>query len=146
MSTPIPIGSARAVPSDNTVLKLRGLERRSALLDRRPRALRRHTTRVATRFIVLLAGDIVGILLARAIAFWLYTETVRGAEAFGPSPLIPDGRHGVFLAVITLVAISAAGGQSSHRPLNQPIRIFGAVAGACLINWAPMIARGFLSS
>ena len=146
MSNPIPIGSARAVPGDNTVLKLRGLERRSALLDRRPRALRRHTTRVATRFAVLLAGDIVGILLARAIAFWLYTETVRGAEAFGPSPLIPDGRHGIFLAVITLIAIFAAGGHSRHRALNQPIRIFGAVAGACLINWAPIIARGFLSS
>jgi exopolysaccharide biosynthesis polyprenyl glycosylphosphotransferase len=132
--------------SDSAVFKLRALERRSELLDRRPRALRRHTTRVATRVVVLLTGDILGILLARVIALWLYAETDRGAEAFGVSPLLPDARHGIFLAVITLVSIFAAGGHSRHRVLNQPIRLFGAVAGACLITWAPMIARGYLAS
>jgi len=137
---------ATTVSGDDGVLRLRGLERRSELLDRRPRALRRHTARVATRFAVLLAGDIIGILLARAIALWFFLETDRGAEAFGPSPLLPDGRHGIFLAVLILVSIFAAGGHSRHRALNQPIRIFGAVAGACLINWAPIISRGYLSS
>lgn len=146
MTTPLSIVSPRAATGDNSVLKMRGLERRSELLDRRPMALRRHTTRVATRFAVLLASDVVGILLARAIALWLYTETVRGAEAFAPSPLLPGARHGIFLALVTLVAIFAAGGHSRHRALNQPIRLFGAVAGACLINWAPIIARGYLSS
>src|SRR6185295_2973869 len=146
MSIPTTVASARPVPGDSAVLKFPGLERRSELLDRRPLALRRHTTRVATRFAVLLAGDIVAILLTRAIAYWLYLETDRGAEAFGASPLLPDARHGIFLAVITLVAIFAAGGHSRHRALNKPIRLFGAVAGACLINWAPIISRGGLSS
>jgi len=60
------IPSALAQPIETGVLAYPGLERRSALRDRRPRALRRHTTRVATRFAVLVAGDIVAILLARA--------------------------------------------------------------------------------
>jgi hypothetical protein len=67
-------------------------------------------------------------------------------KAFGASPLLPDARHGIFLAVITLLAIFAAGGHSRHRALNKPIRLFGAVAGACLINWAPIISRGGVSS
>ncbi len=146
MAPPITIASARAVPGDTAVLKFPGLERRSELLDRRPLALRRHTTRVATRFAVLLAGDIVAILLARVIAYWLFTETTRGAEAFSGSPLLPDGYHGLFLSVATLVAIFAAGGHSRHRALNKPIRLFGAVAGACLISWASVIARGYLSA
>lgn len=146
MSNPISVIPANTVQSDDGILRLRGLERRSELLDRRPQALRRHTTRVATRFAVLLVGDILGILLARTIALWFFLETERGAEAFGPSPLLPDARHGLVLAVLTLVSIFAAGGHSRHRALNQPIRLFGAVAGACLINWAPIIARGYLSS
>ena len=145
MAPPITVASARAVPGDHAVLKFPGLERRSELLDRRPLAFRRHTTRVATRFVVLLAGDILAILLARVITYWLVTETARGAEALGESSLMPGGRHWGFLVVITLVAIFAAGGHSRHRALNQPIRLFGAVAGACLINWAPIIARGYLS-
>jgi len=128
-----------------------GLERRSALRDRRPLALRRHTARVATRFAVLVAGDIMAILLARAVALWLNAETLIGAEAFasglqfGSSPLVTGGRRMVFLTIMTLVAVFSTGGHSRHRALNQPIRLFVAVAGASLINWAGVIARGYLS-
>jgi exopolysaccharide biosynthesis polyprenyl glycosylphosphotransferase len=98
---------------------------------------------VATRFAVLVVGDIIAILLARGLAIWLTAETLTGSEAFGPSPLVAGGRRMVFLGVITLVAVFATGGHSRHRALNQPIRLFVATAGASLINWAGLIARGY---
>lgn len=121
------------------------LQRRTALLDRRPRAFRRHTTRVATRFAVLVTGDFFAILLARSLAVGLSAETVLGAQAFESSPLVNGGRRMVFLTVITLLAVFTTGGHSRHRALNQPIRLFVAVAGAALVNWAGLIARGFWS-
>ncbi len=134
-----------AQPTGTGILAYPGLERRSALRVRRPRALRRHTARVATRFAVLVAGDIVAILLARALAVWAATETLAGADAFGSSPLVTGGRRMVILGVITLLAVFTTGGHSRHRALNQPIRLFVAVAGAALTNWAGLIARGFWS-
>jgi exopolysaccharide biosynthesis polyprenyl glycosylphosphotransferase len=137
--------SALPQPTEIGVLAYPGLERRSALRNRRPRALRRHTTRVATRFFVLFAGDVIAIMLASALAIWLNAETLNGAEAFGSSPLVTGGRRFVFLATMTLLAVFTTGGHSRHRALNQPIRLFVAAAGASLINWLPMIARGYLS-
>jgi exopolysaccharide biosynthesis polyprenyl glycosylphosphotransferase len=94
---------------------------------------------------VLVAGDLVAIVLARMLALWLFAETELGAEAFGPSPLVTDGRRLVFLAGLTLLAVFTNGGHSRHRVLNQPIRLFVAAAAACLVNWAGLIARGYLS-
>lgn len=145
------IPSAASQMTESGVLAYPGLERRSALRDRRPLALRRHTARVATRFAVLLAGDLIAILLGRVIALWLKAETLIGAQAFdsgqpfGSSPLVTGGRRMVFLAIMTLVAVFSTGGHSRHRALNQPIRLFVAAAGASLVNWAPTIARGYLS-
>jgi len=112
------------------------------LRERRPRALRRHTGRVATRFAVLVAGDVVAIVLARAIAIWFYAETLFGLEAFGPTPLVTGGNRFLLLAALTVVAVFTTGGHSRHRALNQPVRLFSAAAAAVLINWAPQIARG----
>ena len=92
----------------------------------------------------------IAILLARAIALWLNAETITGAEAFasgqpfGSSPLVTGGRRMVFLAIMTLLAVFSTGGHSRHRALNQPIRLFVAAAGASLINWAGVLARGYL--
>jgi exopolysaccharide biosynthesis polyprenyl glycosylphosphotransferase len=143
------IPSAISHPTDAGALAYPGLARRSALRDRRPVALRRHTARVATRFAVLVTGDVIAILLARVIALWLNADTLTGAEAFdsglpfGASPLVTGGRRMVFLGIMTLLAIFTTGGHSRHRALNQPVRLFVAVAGAALINWAGMIARGY---
>ena len=127
------------------MLQYPALQRRDALRERRPRAVRRHTGRVATRFAVLLVGDLVAILLARAVALWLAAETVSGSQAFAGTPLINGGTRFVFLTLLTLAAVFTTGGHSRHRALNQPIRLFVAVAGAVLINWAGGIARGLLS-
>jgi exopolysaccharide biosynthesis polyprenyl glycosylphosphotransferase len=141
MTTPSPSSS----PSGTIVLAHPALRRRSALRDRRPHAVRRHTGRVATRFAVLLVGDFVAIILARSVAMWLAAETAFGAAALTATPLTLGGTRFVSLAVITIAAVFTAGGHSRHRALNQPIRLFGAAAGAVLLNWAGGIARGYLS-
>jgi exopolysaccharide biosynthesis polyprenyl glycosylphosphotransferase len=99
---------------------------------------------VATRFAVLLAGDLAAIFIARAVALWLAADTARGAEMFSQTPLVVGGRKFLFLGLLTLIAVFATGGHSRHRALNQPIRLFGAAAGAVLVTWAGGIARGFL--
>jgi exopolysaccharide biosynthesis polyprenyl glycosylphosphotransferase len=121
------------------------LERRSELRDRRPGAVRRHTARVATRFAVLLVGDVVAIALARFVAMVLAAETLRGAEWFAGTPLVLGGRRLLFLGAATILAVFINGGHSRHRALNQPIRLFVGAAAASLLNWLPMIARGQLA-
>jgi exopolysaccharide biosynthesis polyprenyl glycosylphosphotransferase len=107
--------------------------------------VRRHTARVATRFAVLVTGDLIAILLARTIAGWLAEGTAHGLLAFGETPFVEGGTRFIFLALLTLAAIFATGGHSRHRALNQPIRLFVAVAGAVLVMWAGGIARGYLA-
>lgn len=142
---PMTIPSTSSRSSGTTVLTHPALRRRSALRERRPHAVRRHTGRVATRFAVLLAGDVVAILLARAVAMWLAAETTFGAASLTASPLTLGGMRFILLGVITIASVFAAGGHSRHRALNQPIRLFGAAAGAVLFNWAGGIARGYVS-
>jgi exopolysaccharide biosynthesis polyprenyl glycosylphosphotransferase len=100
---------------------------------------------VATRFAVLLVGDLTAILLARAVALWFAAETEFGAQALPGTPLITGGTRFAFLGIVTVLAVFATGGHSRHRALNQPLRLFVAVAGAVLLNWAGGIARGLLS-
>src|SRR2546423_3631642 len=122
------------------------LERRTMLRERRPRTLRRHTTRVATRFAVLLSGDLVAIVLARFVAIWASDGSATVGDALAHSPLITGGRRLVFLGIATLIAVFVNGGHSRHRALNQPNRLFVAAAAACLLNWNPIIARrGFFA-
>jgi len=141
MTTP----ALRTKSADAQVLVHPALHRRDALRERRPLAVRRHTGRVATRFAVLFAGDLVAILVARATALWVLSETSFGAAALPDSPLVTGGTRFAFLGAITLLAVFAAGGHSRHRALNQPIRLFGAVAGAVILVYAGGIARGLLS-
>jgi len=131
--------------AETKVLPHPALQRRSALRERRPQTVRRHTGRVATRFAVLVSGDIVAIGIARAAALWLAETTTNGALAYSETPLVTGGPRFVFLCLLTLAAIFATGGHSRHRALNQPVRLFVAVAGAVLVIWSGGIARGFLS-
>ena len=137
--------SARPHSAESSVYVHPALHRRDALRERRPHAVRRHTGRVATRFTVLLVGDVVAVLLARAVAIWMLNETTFGSLALPGTPLINGGSRFFFLGLITLVAIFATGGDSRHRALNQPIRLFVAVAGAVMLVYAGGIARGLLS-
>jgi exopolysaccharide biosynthesis polyprenyl glycosylphosphotransferase len=120
------------------------LRRRSALRERRPRAIRRHTGRVATRFGVLVLGDAIGVLVARLIAVWATAESARGFEAFADTPFLIGGNRFLLFGLLTLASIFATGGHSRHRALNQPIRLFVGVCGAVALNWAGGVARGLL--
>jgi exopolysaccharide biosynthesis polyprenyl glycosylphosphotransferase len=138
------LNSAPSHPSEAKILPHPALHRRSALRDRRPHAVRRHTGRVATRFAVLVLGDIVAILLARALALWLAAETINGSLLYSGTPLLQGGTRFLLVGILILVAIFATGGHSRHRALNLPIRLFVAVGGVVLLTWAGGIARGFL--
>ena len=107
------------------------LLRRSALLDRRPHAVRRHTKRVATRFGILLAGDLAALLLARALL---------ELAGFSSTPLTADPRHFGILTITALAALFATGSHSRHRTLNLPIRLFG----AALIAPIPLLLPAFV--
>ena len=141
---PMILPSAKSRSSESPVLTHPALQRRTALRDRRPHAVRRHTGRVATRFVVLLAGDLLAIFLARTVAIWLVATTAFGAAALTATPLVTGGTRFLFLVVLTLAAVFAIGGHSRHRALNLPIRLFAAAAGVVLVTWAGGIARGFL--
>ncbi|HKR09881.1 MAG TPA: exopolysaccharide biosynthesis polyprenyl glycosylphosphotransferase [Gemmatimonadaceae bacterium] len=141
-----PIVILTSTTAEAKVLRHPGLLRRSALLDRRPRAIRRHTGRVATRFAVLLLGDVFAILLAKLVAVWLAAETVDGAIAYAGTPLIENGARFIWVSLLILTAVFATGGHSRHRALNLPFRLFLAVGGVVLLTWAGGIARGLLPS
>src|SRR3954466_5786863 len=94
--------SSSSRTSEAKVLPHPALQRRSALRDRRPDAVRRHTGRVATRFAVLVLGDIVAILLARVIALSLAAATIDGSIAYSATPLVEGGSRFLFVALLIL--------------------------------------------
>ena len=137
------------IPSTPTVAEAKvlihpALQRRSLIRERRPRAIRRHTGRVATRFAVLLLGDVAAILLARAVAIWLANNTVDGSFAYAGTPLVEGGTRFLFVGMLIIMAVFATGGHSRHRALNLPFRLLLGVGGAVLLTWAGGIARGLL--
>jgi exopolysaccharide biosynthesis polyprenyl glycosylphosphotransferase len=142
---PLTVSTTTARTTDADVLTHPALQRRATLNERRPGAVRRHTSRVATRFAVLLTGDVLAIALARAIAVWLAAETLDGSLAFAGTPLLLGGSRFFLFALIALVSVFATGGHSRHRALNLPVRLFVAAAGAVLLNYAGGIARGYLA-
>src|SRR5205814_10287162 len=97
------VPSTRTRSSETPMLTSPALQRRRALRDRRPRAVRRHTGRVATRFAVLLTGDLLAILLARMAVLSLLKETSWAPIAFADSPLASGGSRFVFLTILTLL-------------------------------------------
>ena len=124
---------------DLTVARRPAFHRRTVLRDRRPRAVRRHTKRVATRFAVLLVGDFVAIMLARWVATLLADTYSTGAAAIRASALLADPKHFSFLLIATLGSLFATGSHSRHRALNQPARLFV----ACLLAPLPGVAAAF---
>src|SRR5688500_8100202 len=87
------------------VLPHPALRKRTALRERRPQTVRRHSGRVATRFAVLVTGDLTAILIARAIALWATEASMNAALAYSQTPLVGGGPRFVFLALLTLAAI-----------------------------------------
>ena len=125
---------------DVRILPRSALQRRSALLTRRPRAMRRHTKRVATRFGVLLFGDVFALLLARAAAEFAQRTLIDPSVA-AATPLAGDTRHFALLSLSALVTLFATGSHSRHRALNQPARLLVASLLAPIPLLLPGVAR-----
>ena len=122
------------------------LERRSALRDRRPRAVRRHTTRVATRFLILLVGDLAAILIARAVLNWAEMAGTVSPVLAALTPLGRGPRSFALFLISALFALFVTGSHSRHRVLNQPIRLLFAALLAPLPLIAPLVMRADLGS
>jgi len=114
---PMILPTARSRPAETPVLTHPALQRRTALRDRRPRAVRRHTGRVATRFAVLLTGDVVAIFIARAVALWLAAETVRGAEAFSE----PRGNDEAALVIKSVLGLPCKTRDVAQEKASHPV-------------------------
>ena len=125
------------------VLTSPALQRRSVLRERRPVAVRRHTGRVATRFLVLLCGDVLALVVARVLLLSLSDAAVLRTGAWAATPFLLGATKFNWFVVITLMAVFATGGYSRHRALYQPIRLLVAIMGAVLLYWSGGIARGF---
>jgi hypothetical protein len=81
--------------------------RGSPLRDRRPRALRRHTKGVATRFAVLLAGDCVAVLLARSLPNVLIDARDEiGSRVLKAHALISKRIVDVIVSAVVLVVLA----------------------------------------
>ncbi len=107
---------------------------RTRLRERRPVSVKRHTARIATRLVVLLAADVTAMFICALVADiaangdgWIATEFARaGAGGYG-SP--------IFGAVLFLSLI-ATGSYSRHRSLNGKVRLLAGSALACgLVLW-----------
>ena len=113
------------------------LQRRSALVSRRPRAVRRHTKRVATRFVVLLSGDIAALVGMRLLVDFVGVASVLPAALLS-STLLTDGPKRFTLLLFSFgFSLFITGSHSRHRALNESVRLLVAVALAPL----PFIAR-----
>ena len=122
------------------------LQRRSAIRDRRPRAVRRHTTRVATRFLILLVGDLAAVLLARVILNWVVMSGTVSPVLVALTPLGRGPRSFALFLVSALFALFITGSHSRHRVLNQPIRLLVAALLAPLPLVAPLVMRADLGA
>lgn len=101
--------------------------------------------RVATRYAVLVAGDILAIALVRELVLsGIFTGTLFGSVV-GATPLAGDFRAFAQLVVATLVPLVITGSHSRHRALNNPIRILAATAVASLPQVIPLAVGGRMS-
>lgn len=103
---------------------------RSQLRERRPISVRRHTGRLATRFVVLLAGDLCALLGYQALSVGLADVSLAGRFLWAQN-------LGVF-AVFLIGALFVTGSYSRHRGLNESIRLAASAAIASLVVLAEL--------
>lgn len=90
--------------------------------------MRRHTKRVATRFVVLLAGDMGALVAVRFILDFIGFAGVVSPTLLAPTLLTGDPRRFVLLMVSFAGALFITGSHSRHRALNESVRLWVATA------------------
>lgn len=102
--------------------------------------------RVATRYAVLIAGDVLAMAMVREIVLsGIFSGTAFG-EVLRATPLGGDFAAFVPLVVGTLFLLLITGSHSRHRALNNPIRILAAAGGASLPQVIPLGVRGEMAA
>ncbi len=104
---------------------------RSRIRERRPVSVRRHTGRTTTRFLVLLAGDAVALMVYQAVAKLLDQGTVLGTRL--GHALTADPADSVYFAASLFFCLFITGSYSRHRALNRGIRLLSSAALASLL-------------
>ncbi len=113
------------------------LKIRTRLRERRPVSVRRHTGRTATRFLVLLAGDALALLVYQALAKTLERSTVVGSRL--GHALSANPSDSAYFAGALFFCLFITGSYSRHRALNRGIRLFNSAALASLLVLAVLV-------
>ncbi len=118
------------------------LQRRFALHARRPQKVRSHTIRVATRFAVLVIGDLMAVAIVRELVRTEFAAGLVSGNILGASALAGSFLAFSWLAAATLLALIFTGSHTRHRALNYPIRVLAAAALASIPHVIPIVVRG----
>ncbi len=116
---------AAVTQSERTPLRIR-----HRLRERRPTSVRRHTGRTTTRFLILLAGDALALLVYEAVAKVLQRGAIwsRLGEA-----LTANSADSAYFATALFFCLFITGSYSRHRALNRSVRLFSSAALASLL-------------
>ncbi len=135
--------SSRAVKAEAKPTQKRdALRLRFALHERRPRKIRNHTMRVATRFAVLVLGDVLAMLLLREVMLAGALTSIIPGDVYAATALTGSGQTFAWLLGATLTALVFTGCHSRHRALNHPIRVLIAASVATIPLVIPFALRG----
>ena len=108
---------------------------RTRLRERRPVAVRRHTGRTATRFIILLAGDAIAFLVYQAIAKLIERGSILRIIAGDTGrALTANPADSAYFAGALFFCLFITGSYSRHRALNRGIRLLSSAALASVLT------------
>ncbi|MBA3656011.1 MAG: sugar transferase [Gemmatimonadaceae bacterium] len=130
--------NAEASPTQNRA----ALRLRFALHERRPRKIRNHTMRVATRFAVLVFGDVLAMVMLREVIHAGVFARLIPSDVYAATAFTGTGQTFALLVAATLTALVFTGCHSRHRALNHPIRVLIAASIASISLIIPFALRG----
>lgn len=104
------------------------------LQRRRPRAMRRHASRLTIRLATLLVGDAVGLVIVHALAALMATRATWGI--FGAQPLTALGSPSLrFFVPTVLLSLVVTGSYLRHSRTQASMRILrGCLLAAALVT------------
>jgi hypothetical protein len=122
---------------------------RTRLRERRPVSVKRHSARIATRFGVLLVGDIAAIIICELLSAVAAESSVLGKGIASQFSRALEAGYGAGfnfgLAVVASLIIT--GNYSRHRRLNGRLRLLAAssLASAVLL-WGVISSGNFVGA
>lgn len=104
------------------------------LQRRRPRAMRRHASRLTIRLVTLLAGDVLGLVALHTLALWIAARATF--HAFGAQPLTALAAPSVrFFVPTVLLSLVVTGSYVRHSRLQASMRLLrGCLLAAAFVT------------